>query len=76
MNKGKLHYCLVIPESYVAPMKSTLVPKLELTAAVLSTKMSVLVKKELWFANIMEYYWTDSQIDIGYLRNTQKIQDI
>ena len=40
MSKGKLHCCLVIPESHVAPMKSTLVPKLELTAAVLSTKMS------------------------------------
>ena len=38
--KQKLHCSLVIPESHVEPMKSTLVPRLELTAAVLSTKMS------------------------------------
>ena len=53
-------------------MKYTSIPSLELAAAVLSTKMSRLVKKELGFDDMAEYYWTDSQVVIGYLRNTQK----
>ena len=53
-------------------MKYTSIPRLELVAAVLSTKMSGLLKKELGFDDIAEYYWTDSQVVIGNLRNTQK----
>ena len=53
-------------------MKYTSIPRLELAAAVLSTKMSGLLKKELGFDDIAEYYWTDSKVVIGYLRNTQK----
>ena len=53
-------------------MKYTSITRLELAAAVLSTKMYVLVKKELGFDDITEYYWTDSQVVIRYLRNTQK----
>ena len=34
--------------------------------------MSWLVKKELGFDDIVEYYWTDSQVVFGYLRNIQK----
>ena len=51
-------------------MKYTSIPSLELAAAVLSTKMSRLVKKGSDY--IAEYYWTDSQVVIGYLRYTQK----
>ena len=46
----------MIAKSHVAPMKYTSVPKLGLAAAVVLTKMSVLVKMELGFANNMEYY--------------------
>ena len=70
----KVHCSLLIAKSRVAPMKYTSIPRLELAAAaaVLSTKMSGLVKKELGFDDIAEYYWTNSQAVIGYLRNTQK----
>ena len=69
---GKVHCSLVIAKSRVAPMKYTSIPRLELAAAVLSTKMSGLVKKELGFDDIAENYWIDSKVVIGYLRNTQK----
>ena len=49
-------------------MKYTSIPRLELAVAVLSTKMSGLVKKELGFDDIAEYYWIDSQIVIGIPR--------
>ena len=41
---GKVYCSLVIAKSWVAPMKYTSIPRLELAAAVLSTKMSELVK--------------------------------
>ena len=69
---GKVHCSLVTAKSQVAPMKYTSMPRLELAAAVLSIKMSGLVKKELGFDDIAEYYWTNSQVVIGYLRNMQK----
>ena len=53
-------------------MKYTSIPRLELAAAILSTNISGLVKRELGFDDTSEYYWTDSQVVIGYLRNTQK----
>ena len=34
--------------------------------------MSLVVNKELGFDDTAEYYWTDSQVVIGYLWNTQK----
>ena len=51
--------------SIKAPMKYTSIPRLELAAAVLSTKVSGLIKEELGLTNIRVYYWTDSQVIIG-----------
>ena len=68
---GKGHNSLVIAKSRLGPMKYTSITRLELEAAVLSTKMSVLVKKQFGFVSLMEYYWTNSQVVIGYLTNTK-----
>ena len=51
-----VHYSLVIAKLRVTPMKYTSIPRLELAAAVLSTKMSGLVKRELGFDDTLEYY--------------------
>ena len=50
----------------MAPMKYTSIPRLELAAAVLSTKVSGLIKEELGLGltDIRAYYWTDSQVVI------------
>ena len=70
---GKVYCSLVIAKSRVAPMKYTSVPRLELAAAaVLSTKMSELLKKELGFDDIEEYHWTNIQVATGYIKNNQK----
>ena len=53
-------------------MKYTSIPRLDLAAAVLSVKMAGIIKKELAIDHILEYFWTDSQVMIGYIRNTQK----
>ena len=69
---GKIHCSLVIAKSRVTPIKYTSIPRLELAAPVLSTKMSAIIRKELQYEDLVEYYWTDSQVVLGYLRNTHK----
>uniref|UniRef100_A0A1A8V575 DUF5641 domain-containing protein n=1 Tax=Nothobranchius furzeri TaxID=105023 RepID=A0A1A8V575_NOTFU len=47
----------------------TTIPRLELTAAVISVKTSNVLKKELGCADIEEYFWTDSKVILGYINN-------
>ena len=68
---GKIHCSLVIAKSR-APIKYTSIPRLELAAAVLSTKMSAIIRKKLQYEDLVEYYWTDSQVVLRHLRHTHK----
>ena len=56
----------------MVPKKFVSIPRLELTAAVLSTKMSSLLKKELHMPDIKERFWTDSNVVLGYIANEAK----
>ena len=67
--EGKVHFSLVIGKSRVAPTKITTIPKLELTAALLAVKMSIMPRRELKYNNASEYFWTDSQIVLSYVNN-------
>ena len=69
---GKIHCSLVIAKLCVAPIKYTSIPRLVLAAAVLLTKMSTIIRKEVQYEDPVEYYWTDSQVVLGYLRNIHK----
>ena len=51
----------------VAPLKAITIPRLELTAAVVSTKVSQCLKQELDYEDVVELFWTDSQVVIGYI---------
>ena len=53
---GKIHCSLVIAKSCVAPIKYTSIPRLELVAAVLSTKIFAIIKNELQYEDLEEYY--------------------
>ena len=53
-------------------MKYTSIPRLELAATALSVRMAGIIKKELAIDLVSEYFWTDSQVVIGYIRNTQR----
>ena len=56
----------------VNPLKSVSVPRLELTAALGSTKINDLVKCELEYNIKKEVFWTESQITLGYIGNDSK----
>ena len=56
-------------KSRVAPTKVTTIPRLELTEAVISVKISVLLTAELEYGNVKEFFWTDSKVVLGYIGN-------
>ncbi len=66
---GQIHCSLVIAKSRVAPTKITTVPRLELSAAVVAVRISDMLKGELELENIQEFFWTDSQVVLGYINN-------
>ena len=66
---GKVAVSLIMGKSRVAPIKPITIPRLELTAALLSCRIATLVKKELEMDDITETYWVDSQIVLCYLKN-------
>ena len=68
-SRGKVHCALVMAKSRVTPSKPITVPRLELTAAVLSVKVSSFLQKELKYGAIPEVFWTDSEVVRGYISN-------
>ena len=60
--QGRIHCALLMGKARVTPLKPVTVPRLELVAALLSVKISVLLQKELEYENIKDYFWTDSSI--------------
>ena len=74
-NHGKIHCTLLIGKSRVAPVRYVSIPRLELTAATVSGKVSKMLHKELnaeLIQGMEEFYWTDSQVLLGYLKNDIK----
>ena len=73
---GKVHCCLLIGKSRVTPLKVVSVPRLELTAAVLSVKICQQLKQELNIeediSEVEEFFWTDSQVVLNYISNESK----
>ena len=69
---NRVHCSLLLGKSRVVPKKFISIPRLELTAALLSVKMACLLKKELDINCVDEVFWTDSKVVFGYITNTVK----
>ncbi|XP_069134375.1 uncharacterized protein [Argopecten irradians] len=69
VNNTEVHCALVASKARVTPVKVVTIPRLELTAAVLSVKMSIFLKNELDLYVNNEYFWTDSRVVLGYINN-------
>ena len=64
-----IHCSLIMGKARVAPKMFASIPRLELVAAVLSVKISNMIKKELQLQELDEYCWTDSRVVFGYIAN-------
>ena len=65
----QVHCELVMAKSRVSSLKGITIPRLELTAALVSVKVSTILHKELDFDKIVDIYWTDSKVVLGYINN-------
>ena len=66
---GDMHCCLIFGKSRVAPVKYVSIQKLELTAATLSVKISMMLKEEWGIRITSDSFWADSQVVLGYINS-------
>ena len=60
---------LFLRKAKVTSLKKITVPRLELTAAVVSVRVSEHLRRELEVEVVKEVFWTDSKVLLGYIAN-------
>ena len=70
--KGEVSVSFLMGKSRVSPTKIVTIPRLELTAALTSVKVANLLKIELEIVPSTIFFWTDSQVVLGYINNSSK----
>lgn len=68
-NEGQVHCSFVMGKARVTPLKHVTIPRLELTAALLSVKVSTMLQQELEYESLTDVFYTDSQVVLGYIKN-------
>ena len=69
---GQVHCSLLMAKTHLAPLKKSTIPRLELMAATLATKMDTMIRRELDFPISKSTFWTDSMIVLNYIQNKEK----
>ena len=59
-------------KSRVAPHKPVTVPRLELTEAVCSVRVSEQIDRKLDYPVDQDFFWTDSKVVLGYINNESR----
>ena len=68
-SKGEVHVSFLIAKSRVAPIEPISIPRMELTAAVVSVYVTKMLQSELDYENLQSVCYTDSEVVIGYISN-------
>ena len=71
-SRGRIHCSFIVGKARVAPIKAVSIPKLELTAAVVSVRLEQLVRKELCLINCKFFFWTDATAVLQVIKNASK----
>ena len=69
---GRLHCSFVMGKARLAPIREISIPRLELTAAVISVKLSHVIQAELDLTVNKVIYWTDSTSVLKCINNETK----
>ena len=69
---GDVDCSFVIVKSRLSPLKPVTIPRLELSAAVLSTRLAAMIQDELEIPVDDSILWTDSTCVIRYIENEEK----
>ncbi|XP_058810111.1 uncharacterized protein LOC131675218 [Phymastichus coffea] len=65
---GRVRTALIMSKSRVAPVKPMSVPRLELQAAVLETRLAAMIEKEIEITIHERVFWTDSTTVLHWIR--------
>ena len=68
-DNGQVHCSFVMGKARVTFLKPVMIPRLKLTVALLSVKVSAILREELEYDEITEVFYTDSQVVLGYIKN-------
>lgn len=71
-SENQIACAFVMGKARVVPVKPVTVPRLELSAAVLSVRTASMLQQELDYQSISHVYWTDSKVVLGYISNEAK----
>ena len=69
---GKVHCSLIMAKSRLAPLKAMTIPRMELSAAVLATRLDQMIRRELDLPVDSSTFWTDSTCVLRYIENKDK----
>ncbi|XP_046598464.1 uncharacterized protein LOC124294924 isoform X2 [Neodiprion lecontei] len=67
--QGNSSVALLCSKTQVAPLKPLTIPRLELNAAVLLTRLTLYVRKTLNLEQIPIYLWTDSAVTLAWIQS-------
>ena len=68
---GKVHISLVTSKTKIAPLKVITLPRLELMAAVIGSRLSMKIKHALKDESLKVICWSDSTIFLHWIKNTE-----
>ena len=69
---GEVHCSLVMAKSRVAPLKPMTIPRMELSDAVLATRLHKIIKGERNLPLASSTFWTDNTCVLRYIENEDK----